>query len=83
MWSINYEDLEYGRGSLSLGTFGSVGRMGKIGSIERILRIGIGYCIFHFCYLKRTIFSIIFLKMNVPFTFLVINTKIAVHVARL
>jgi len=51
MWSINYEDLEYGRGSLSLGTFVSVGRMGKIGSIERILRIRIGYFIFHFCYL--------------------------------
>ena len=51
MGSINYEDLEYGRGSLSLGTFVSVGRMGKVGSIERILRIRIGYFIFHFCYL--------------------------------
>jgi len=51
MGSINYEDLEYRRGSLSLGTFGSVGRMGRKGSIGRILRIGIGYCIFHFCYL--------------------------------
>ena len=29
MGSINYEDLEYRRGSLSLGTFGSVGRMGR------------------------------------------------------